>query len=924
MRTKNFKRVLAITLILAMILSGTIQALGAQQSNDVFSDISGHWAREAILNAYETNLVTGYPDGTFRPDSFITRAETVTILNNHFNMTSREPVLFTDVSPGYWFYSAVSAAVSAGYVSGFPDETFRPNANLTRFHAALMKHRILGSLQPSDLSVIDNFTDVERILTGNSENLYAIAFFVENQIMLGYADQTLRLDNPITRAEFLTLLTRVIALDNVEEADDSEDGYAQPTAPTAPTTTPSTPGGGGGAGGWVGGTSHFLITVTAKESGSVSEGGVFAFGSSVTLTATPDEGFYFYGWFENGERVYADAEYTFTVTRARTLQARFVTAITVTAGEGGSVSEGGVFAFGSSVTLTATPDEGFYFYGWFENGERVYADEEYTFTVTRARTLQARFVDADRWAVSLVCVYRTWDSVYHMSVTIGTRMRGMPGEEAAIDWLIAEFEALGLETEKHTFDSAANSMMQNIGYITIHNAENFCGVGRFLGGIVDGRERWGGPFVLPYHGRVWEVGAAANGLITSMTGPAEGVTGEVVFIGDIPAALNNAAGIRALFEAAEIEHGTLEGKIAMVGLRQPTAAIVNIAMEFDVAGVMGHSVTGGRGNFGAASSPSVTAGTPIPVVGLALAQAEWLKAFLEQEPVTVTIHTQRYDTPVSWNAIGRKPAINNPDTAPIFYIFGHIDTVIGAPGANDNASGVAVTLEAARALSQLHTPDVELRFVGFGHEESGLRGANQYILRMPTEERDRIAGVFNMDMTASSDFVEAPYWTMSTVNGLPNLVTNTFIATADRLGFYGILQLAQFSSSDHVPFHNAMRTGMTGGAANAANNPYRIPAAMGIWLGRVNPGMITPSNYTVERYYHTPQDTIWENICKERLNMCIQIVTASVYYMARNYLLHYATVAPITASSLDMPTRIYPDINEINGSWYEFELEMVS
>jgi aminopeptidase YwaD len=266
----------------------------------------------------------------------------------------------------------------------------------------------------------------------------------------------------------------------------------------------------------------------------------------------------------------------------------------------------------------------------------------------------------------------------------------------------------------------------------------------------------------------------------------------------------------------------------------------------------------------------------------------------QADTVTADIQTVTHDTTYSWNAIGIKTALNEPDTAPVFIITSHIDTVIGAPGANDNASGTAVMLEAARALATLDTPDVELRFISFGAEELGLIGSKWYVDRMPLDERARVKGVFNMDMTASSDEEFATYWTMSTVRGLPNLVTRSFIATAGRLGYGGHLELALFLSSDHVPFDN-------GG----------MPAAMGMWMGKDHAGMITPNNYTVERYYHTPQDTAEENLSEERLKMCVEIVTATVYDMALNY-----QDAPHLMGGFDIPSE-FPDINELNGSYRE-------
>ena len=524
-----------------------------------------------------------------------------------------------------------------------------------------------------------------------------------------------------------------------------------------------------------------------------------------------------------------------------------------------------------------------------------------TFVTPALGTEAPRGLDSyDERAVSLVCVERTLEYIRYMTVDIGTRVGGMPNERRAIEWLIAEFDALGLETEIQYFQSFVSDPQalgypihgghRNIAYITIHNAENFYEVGRFYQTLPDGTVRYGGPF-MPWHGHTWEAGAALNALITETEDEVlhEPVTGEVVYVPNLAVVGETPEEIRDAFYARFVE-AEVEGKVVLVR-RLAAAQDVNIAIAAERAGAIGlmaHTSMGGRGNFGSATSPTFPAPADgpigIPVTVIALAHGEWLKKMIEQEPVTVDLVTRRYYTPYSWNAIGRKPAVNNPENAPILYVVGHIDSVIGAPGANDNASGVAVTLEAARALVQLDTPDVELRFVGFGHEEGpgGLRGAWKYVGHLTPEEGRRIMGVFNMDMTASSDVEYATYWTMATVDGVPNVVTQVFMETAERLGYGGILEQSQFGSSDHVPFHNAINPAPAWAVGDWTRHPQRIPAAMGIWMGREHDGMITPNNMSIERFYHTPQDTIEENICLDRLQMCIRIVTAAVYQMARN------------------------------------------
>ena len=127
--------------------------------------------------------------------------------------------------------------------------------------------------------------------------------------------------------------------------------------------------------------------------------------------------------------------------------------------------------------------------------------------------------EADQRAIDGVCEQRTWDSVYFLSRTIGTRVGGMASEYKAVNWMLDEFKELGLETEKHEFTLTGGNVNRNLGFITLHNAESFHGQGTFHHSFFDtvagvNRGRTGGPF-MPFHGgcseRPWEVGAAANG-----------------------------------------------------------------------------------------------------------------------------------------------------------------------------------------------------------------------------------------------------------------------------------------------------------------------------------------------------------------------------------------------------------------------------
>jgi uncharacterized repeat protein (TIGR01451 family) len=140
----------------------------------------------------------------------------------------------------------------------------------------------------------------------------------------------------------------------------------------------------------------YTIAVSASppEGGSVSGGGTYGAGSSVTVTATPNNCYAFVNWTENGNPVSTDASYSFTVSADRTLVANFALinyTITANAGSGGSASGGGMYGCGSTATVMATPDSCHTFVNWTENGNPVSTDASYSFTVSGNRTLVANF-----------------------------------------------------------------------------------------------------------------------------------------------------------------------------------------------------------------------------------------------------------------------------------------------------------------------------------------------------------------------------------------------------------------------------------------------------------------------------------------------------------------------------------------------------
>lgn len=135
------------------------------------------------------------------------------------------------------------------------------------------------------------------------------------------------------------------------------------------------------------------VSVNNDEGGSVSGGGTFTHGDTVTLSATADEGYCFQYWMENGGVASADPNYSFPANFNRNLAASFTGPVTisVSASEGGMVSGGGIFCY-EACEVTATPNEGYNFANWTENGDVVSVEANYNFIVTGERHLTANFV----------------------------------------------------------------------------------------------------------------------------------------------------------------------------------------------------------------------------------------------------------------------------------------------------------------------------------------------------------------------------------------------------------------------------------------------------------------------------------------------------------------------------------------------------
>ncbi len=128
-----------LAMILPLALAMPVNCYAAKS----FSDTRGHWAEDYINEAVHDGFAGGYPDGRFLPDKAVTRAEFATMVNKALGNSGTADVTFNDIHEGNWYYNDVSKAVAAAFVAGYSDGSFRPDSPITRQEAAVMLARIV-------------------------------------------------------------------------------------------------------------------------------------------------------------------------------------------------------------------------------------------------------------------------------------------------------------------------------------------------------------------------------------------------------------------------------------------------------------------------------------------------------------------------------------------------------------------------------------------------------------------------------------------------------------------------------------------------------------------------------------------------------------------------------------------------------------
>lgn len=228
----KLKLIISAALAFSALLVTTAIAADNKSFTDVdFSSEQG----QAIEKMYNAGYLAGYNDGSFKPDATITRAELTRVFNQVFEYELNEEKAanmadFFDVEKEAWYYNDVKIAQSNGYINGFNDNTFRPQNNFTREQTCVV------------LALAANLNSVANDITINDK----VSPWAETYVKSAIADGAFKLENNnnfratvnITRGEVCQALAKYVNVkDNVINETSTEATSNSVTTSNTETTT---------------------------------------------------------------------------------------------------------------------------------------------------------------------------------------------------------------------------------------------------------------------------------------------------------------------------------------------------------------------------------------------------------------------------------------------------------------------------------------------------------------------------------------------------------------------------------------------------------------------------------------------------------------------------------------------------------------
>ena len=198
------QRRLSGLLAFVLLLSLTATAFAADLS--VFTDVSGHWAYDALEWAVDNGVLEGMTEDEMAPNDHLTRAQMAAMTSRLYGTYKcAEISQYTDAAPESWYYSYIAQAVNMGSFTGYSQHRMGPGDNITREQAMTILARMI-CLPESEKETLSGFSDRGDVASWAYD---AVRGMVEREYVNGYQDGQLKPKNEITRAEMAQIMSNM-------------------------------------------------------------------------------------------------------------------------------------------------------------------------------------------------------------------------------------------------------------------------------------------------------------------------------------------------------------------------------------------------------------------------------------------------------------------------------------------------------------------------------------------------------------------------------------------------------------------------------------------------------------------------------------------------------------------------------------------
>jgi hypothetical protein len=203
--TRNYYRSKIIKLIIEEkeeVIENPETEIPADKPN--FIDIIEHWISEYIDTIIERGIIFGYPDKTFKPDNKVTRGEFASMIIRTFEIDPIEGNIFDDTLDN-WAESSINGAVERGIITGYEDNTFKPDEPITREEMAVMISRALNIEE----EVVEEYFEDTGAASPWAQ--LSISRLGSRKILTGFPDGTFRPKDTLTRAEAVKVIYEILS-----------------------------------------------------------------------------------------------------------------------------------------------------------------------------------------------------------------------------------------------------------------------------------------------------------------------------------------------------------------------------------------------------------------------------------------------------------------------------------------------------------------------------------------------------------------------------------------------------------------------------------------------------------------------------------------------------------------------------------------